>query len=759
MSKNLVIVESPAKAKTIKKFLGKDYIIESCYGHISDLPTKKLGIDIENNFEPTYEIPKEKIEVIKKLKKISKTVNMVWLASDEDREGEAISWHLKRNLGIKDNSRIKRIVFHEITKNAIINAINNPRDINYNLVNAQQARRLLDRLVGFELSPILWKKVKRGLSAGRVQSIAVRLIVDRYKDIKNFKSESYYKVSAIFRTSKGELIKAEMANNLKDEKQVKELFDKLSKFNFEVLDVSSKLANKQPSPPFTTSSLQQQASIKLNLPISFTMSIAQKLYENGLITYMRTDSLFISEEAKADAKKTILKDFSADYWKGRNYKTKSKNAQESHEAIRPTSFANINPNLSETDKKVYDLIRNRALASQMADAQFERTVVKIGDPQYKDVFIAKGEVIKFEGFMKLDKSSLLSTNMLPSVIKGDNLVYDEILARQRFTSPPPKYSEASLVNKLEELGIGRPSTYVPTILTIQKRKYVEKENFDGHERKYDKYILNKGKVTLEKNSEIVGKDKGKFFPTDIGILVNEFLVSNFENVLDYNFTAKVEEDFDAISIGNINWKESLANIYYKFHNEVDKVSKDADYIETSRYLGIDPNSNNKVIVRMGRYGPIAQIGEGKKESKDDKYPKYTSLLKTQRIDNITLEEALDLFKFPINLGEYKGSEVMVSVGKWGPYIRHNNKFISIKTKNFESLKLEDAIELIKDKEKMDKEKYIKRFEDEKPFIYILKGRWGPYIKCDNKNYKIPKDKDAKNLSYKECFNIINDKNK
>ena len=765
MNKNLVIVESPAKAKTIKKFLGKDYIIESCYGHISDLPSNKLGIDIDNNFEPTYEIPKEKVGVIKKLKKISKEVEVIWLASDEDREGEAIAWHLMKNLGIKDNNKIKRIVFHEITKTAILKAINNPRGIDYNLVNAQQTRRLLDRLVGFELSPILWKKIKKGLSAGRVQSIALRLIVERYKQINDFKPDSYYKVSAIFKNDKDEIIKSELLNNLQKKEEVKKLLNSFINSNFEVKEVSSKLSKRQPPPPFTTSSLQQQSALKLNLPISVTMRIAQNLYENGLITYMRTDSVFLSDQAKLDAKKTIIKDYGNDYWKARDYKTKSKNAQESHEAIRPTSFSNVNPNLADKEKKVYELIRNRALASQMADAQFQRTVIKIWDSKLSEdnIFVSKGEVLMFDGFIKLDKTSLGATNVLPNLKKGDKLLYNEILARQRFTSPPPKYSEASLVNKLEELGIGRPSTYVPTILTIQKRNYVEKDSLDGHERKYEQYILREDNIEFKENTEIVGKDKNKFNPTDIGILVNEFLVSNFKNVLDYNFTARVEEDFDAISVGDIDWKKSLANIYKKIHKEVDKVDNDGNYVETNRYLGMDPNSNNKVFVRMGRYGPIAQIGEGKKESKKDKYPKYAALLKTQRLDNITLEEALELFKFPINLGNYKSSDVLVNIGKWGPYINHNNKFISLNTKDKsfdpEKINLNEAIELIEYKEKMDRDKYINKFEDEEPFIHVIKGRWGPYIKIGKKNIKIPKDKDAYKLSRKDCLDIANDKPK
>ena len=755
MIENLVIVESPAKAKTIEKFLGKDFHVTSSYGHIRDLAKKNLGIEIEDNYTPQYIVPEDKKAVVKELKKLAKEAKVVWLASDEDREGEAIAWHLMKELELEPKNT-KRIVFHEITKEAIQNAIKNPRFIDENLVNAQQARRVLDRLVGFELSPVLWKKVKPSLSAGRVQSVAVKLLVDREREIMNFKSETYYKVSGLFITNKNEDLKADLAEKLKSKKETVELLDNCITASFTVSDISKKPARKSPAAPFTTSTLQQEASRKLNFSVAQTMAVAQRLYESGKITYMRTDSVNLSGMAINTAKKVIVNEFGEKYLKVRNYKTKAKGAQEAHEAIRPTFIDKQEITGADNEKRLYDLIWKRTIASQMSDAELEKTTINIDLSNSKHKFVSVGEVLKFDGFLKVyiestdDESEEEVKGLLPKVSSGENLGYKTIQALERFTYHPPRYTEASLVKKLEELGIGRPSTYAPTISTIQNRGYVVKEERPGKERKYESILLKDGKVKTENKTEITGAEKNKLFPNDIGMVVNDFLAEYFHEIVNYNFTASVEEDFDEIANGKLEWSKMIDKFYKPFHKTVESTLEKSSRSVGERVLGDDPETGKPVTVKIGPYGPMAQIGLKDDEDK----PKFASLQHGQHLETITLNEALELFKLPRDIGTYEDKKVVVSIGRFGPYVRHDSKFVSLKKEDDPyKIELDRAIELIEEKREKDRNKYIKSF-DEDADVQILNGRWGPYIAYKKKNYKIPKGKDAKELTYKECMEII-----
>ena len=760
MHENLVIVESPAKAKTIEKFLGKDYTVMSSYGHIRDLSKKELGIDLKDNFKPDYEISPDKKKLVESLAKSAQESKTVWLASDEDREGEAIAWHLTQVLGLPVD-QTKRIVFHEITKNAILEAIEHPRTIDMNLVNAQQARRLLDRLVGFELSPVLWKKVKPSLSAGRVQSVAVRLIVEREREIINFRSVSYYRITARFyRTDDPEktLFRAELDRRFDTAAEAEAFLQTCSSSAFTVLGSESKPAERNPAGPFTTSTLQQEAGRKLGMSVSQTMTIAQRLYENGYITYMRTDSQNLSSQAIAAAHDEIVKLFGENYSRVRKYKTKSKGAQEAHEAIRPSYLNRREIEGSDEEMKLYDLIWKRTVASQMSSAKIEKTVVTIGADNTPQRFIATGEVVLFDGFMKLysetveDETEEGQENRLPELRAGDALSYQDIAATERFTQPPFRYSEASLVRKLEELGIGRPSTYAPTISTIINRGYVIKQNRPGTKRAYNQIKLEKGKITSRELSETVGREKAKLSPTDIGMIVTDYLDTHFEKILDYNFTANVEKEFDEIAEGEKEWTQMLHDFYAGFHPTVEKaLEEQVDRSNKSRVLGIDPQSGHQVSARIGRYGPIVQIdgAEGEK-------PRYASLKKDQLIATITLEEALDLFKLPRTLGELEGKEVVVSTGRYGPYIRYDGKFTSLPRKEDPySITLERAIELIHEKESADKaaKEPIKLFPEDTE-LKVLNGRYGPYIAYKGKNYRIPKGSDPAALTYEEACKIM-----
>lgn len=755
MIKNLVIVESPAKAKTIEKFLGKDFVVKSSFGHIRDLSKKNLGIDIEKGFKPEYIVNEDKKKVVDDLRKSSAEAQTIWLASDEDREGEAIAWHLSEVLKL-DPKKTKRIVFHEITQDAIQNAIKNPRDIDYNLVNAQQARRILDRLVGFELSPILWKKVKPALSAGRVQSVAVRLLVEREREVFAFKSSSFFKVNALF---KGDTeIKAELSDKLNTLKETLELVESCKSATFTISDISKKPSKKTPAPPFTTSTLQQEASRKLNFSVSQTMTIAQKLYEAGHITYMRTDSVNLSEIAIEAAKKTICEEFGEKYHNPRRFKTKSKGAQEAHEAIRPSYFDKHKITASSAEQRLYELIWKRTIASQMSDALLEKTVVTINISTSNYKFIASGEVILFDGFLRVylestdEDSDESGKDLLPPMKAGQILTPKEIAANERFTQRPARYTEASLVKKLEELGIGRPSTYAPTISTIVARGYALKEDREGTERKYISILLKNGKVTKEEKVEITGSEKAKLFPSDIGIVVNDFLVEYFLNILNYNFTATVEKEFDEIAEGNIEWTKMIDQFYRPFHKTVEKTLLESDYSKGERVLGTDPKTGKSVSVRIGRFGPIAQIGENNAETKEK--AQYASLLKGQLIETINLEEALKLFNLPRNLGLYEDNDVVIGVGRFGPYVRHASKFVSLKKEdNPITITLERAIEVIEEGRKKEREKMIKVF-DEDPTLQLLNGRWGPYINYKGDNYKLPKGADAHKLTYAECVKIV-----
>ncbi len=753
MPRNLVIVESPAKAKTIEGYLGNDFVVASSYGHVRDLPKDDKAIDIKNKFKPTYEIPKDKKEVISQLKKLAKDSEVIYLASDDDREGEAISWHLKEALKLSDDVT-KRIVFREITKNAILNAIQNPRTIDLDLVNAQQARRVLDRLVGFEISPILWKKIKTGLSAGRVQSVAVRLVVEREREIEKFNPQSFFRVVALFNLEKGKQLKAELPQRFDTEKEANDFLVKCVGASFTIGDLEKKPGKKTPAPPFTTSTLQQEASRKLGYSVSQTMTLAQRLYEAGHISYMRTDSVNLSEEAIEGAKREITGSYGNEYLEIRNFKTKSKSAQEAHEAIRPTNFSNKYAGTSGNEERLYELIWKRAIASQMADAKIERTTATINISTDDRVFQATGEVVKFDGFLKVyiestddDDQNEENKSMLPPLIVGQALNLDNINCREGFTRPSARYTEASLVKKLEEMGIGRPSTYAPTITTIQKRDYVIKESREGKERKYIELKLKNDQISKKESVEITGTEKNKLFPTNMAMIVNDFLVGNFPNVIDYSFTAKVEKEFDDIAQGKINWDQMIDSFYGKFHSEVEESEQlEKSQVNASRAIGVDPVSGKEVLARMGRFGPIVQIGDGEGEEK----PRYASLRKGQFIESITLEEALDLFKLPRKVGEFEGLEIEANVGRFGPYLRHNGKFYSIpKTDDPHEVSLERAIEIIEEKRLADSQKLIKSF-DEDENVQVLNGRWGPYIKFGKKNVKIPKGKVPEELTYEEC---------
>ena len=745
MQKNLVIVESPAKAKTIEKFLGKDYKVLSSYGHIRDLKTKQFSIDIEHNYAPQYEIPADKKKLVSELKAESKAAEMVWLASDEDREGEAISWHLYEVLGLKpENTR--RIVFHEITKTAILHAIETPRSIDMNLVNAQQARRVLDRIVGFQLSPILWRKVKPALSAGRVQSVAVRLIVEREREIQDFVSEAAYRVTANFILPDGKtILKAELNRRLKTKEEAQAFLKACQQATFTIDEISKKPVRKSPASPFTTSTLQQEAARKLGYSVSQTMMIAQRLYESGFITYMRTDSFNLSDLALGTAKEAILESYGEKYYKFRQYHTKSKGAQEAHEAIRPTYIAKAEIDGTAQERKLYDLIRKRTIACQMADAELERTTISVDISGLKEKFVATGEVVVFDGFLQVyhestddDQEKEQGNTLLPVVHLQDALQLKEATATERFTQRPARYTEATLVRRLEELGIGRPSTYAPTIQTIQNREYVIKGDKEGTERAYSILTLNKKGIQESTKTEMVGADRNKLMPTDIGIVVNDFLMEYFQLVMDYNFTAKVEKEFDAIAEGEENWTKVIDNFYQVFHPVVEQTAAiRTEHKVGERQLGIDPKSGKPVFVKIGRFGPVAQIGESNAE-KDNEKPQFATLLKGQSIETITLEEALKLFELPRTVGEYEGKVVVAAIGRFGPFIRHDGKFVSIpKDKNPISITLEEAIELIQQKREKDENRFIKKFEED-PELEILNGRYGPYIAYKGKNYRIPK---------------------
>ncbi|GLB47733.1 type I DNA topoisomerase [Neptunitalea lumnitzerae] len=754
MAKNLVIVESPAKAKTIEKFLGKDYKVESSFGHIADLPSKELGVDVEGDFSAKYVVGSDKKTLVKKLKDLAKKAEVVWLASDEDREGEAIAWHLAETLKL-DKDKTKRIVFNSITKNAILKAIETPRTIDYNLVNAQQARRVLDRLVGYELSPVLWKKVKGGLSAGRVQSVSVRLIVEREREIQEFKPEASFKVSAVFTTDKGVAVKAKLPKSFNTLEEAKAFLQENANAEFKVGNLDKKPAKKSPSAPFTTSTLQQEASRKLYFSVSKTMNLAQRLYEAGLITYMRTDSVNLSGEAISAAQKEIESYYGKEYSQPRNFTGKSKGAQEAHEAIRPTDMSKHSVNIERDQARLYDLIWKRTLASQMSEAELERTHVKIEASTHDEVFSANGEIIKFEGFLKVylegtDDEEEQEEGMLPPLKVGQPLANKVMDATQRFTRAPYRYTEASLVKKLEELGIGRPSTYAPTISTIQNRGYVERSALEGMERSYYKLTLTDAAVKEEKLTETVGADKGKLVPTDIGMIVNDFLVNNFENILDYNFTAKVEESFDNIAEGVEDWQAMMKGFYQDFHPHVKEVEENAGRETGERILGEDPETGKPVSVRLGRFGPMVQIGS----SEDEEKPKFASLLPDQSLDKITFEEAMDLFKLPRTVGTYEGEELQVNVGRFGPYVKHGKKYISLdKGEDVMGVTKERAIELVKAKEKADAPITTYKGKD----VTKGKGRFGPFIKWDGIFINVNKKFDFDNLSEEDVAFLIEDK--
>ena len=765
MAKNLVIVESPAKAKTIEGYLGKEFLVKSSIGHIRDLPKKGgMGIDIENGFTPKYEVSEDKKNVVSELKKCVKAADTVWLATDEDREGEAIAWHLQEvlNLGKKDT---KRIVFHEITKKAITKAVQNPREIDTNLVDAQQARRVLDRLVGFELSPVLWRKVKQGLSAGRVQSVAVRLIVEREKEIENFKSISSYRVSAIFTTPEGKTFKSEVSRRFQTLEGSEVFLKQCLTASYKISELETKPAKKSPSAPFTTSTLQQEASRKLGYSVAQTMNVAQRLYESGKITYMRTDSVNLSNDARQSCINEITSSYGLEYSKERTFATKSKGAQEAHEAIRPTDMSKHSVDGESSHQKLYDLIWKRTIASQMSDAQLERTIAKIDISTSEEQFTAKGEMIKFEGFMKVymegkDDDSEEQEGMLPKLNVNDNLIMNEVTAIERFSRHPARYAEATLVKKLEDLGIGRPSTYASIITTVQKRGYVVKESREGVKRDFQYLILKDGQITKEVKTENTGAEKNKMFPTDIGVVVNDFLVNHFDGVLDYGFTAGVEKEFDQVAEGNKKWNDMIQNFYGDFHLKVEDVIGNVEKSTGERLVGEDPVSGKNVYVRIGPFGPMVQLGE-KQEEEDAPKPKFASLMKGQSIQTISLEEALDLFKLPRNIGEFEGKEVVASVGRFGPYLRYDGKFTSIKKDDGDdplTIEIDRAIELIKIKIQADKDRLISNF-DGNPLVQVLNGRYGLFIqvtppKGKKINVKIPKDLEPKELTREKCLELM-----
>lgn len=757
MQNNLVIVESPAKAKTIEKFLGTGYKVLSSYGHIRDLKKRAFSIDIADNFKPIYEIPEDKKKVVEELKAEAKKADMVWLASDEDREGEAISWHLFEVLKLKPE-KTKRIVFHEITKTAILKAIEHPRDINVDLVNAQQARRVLDRIVGFELSPVLWKKIKPALSAGRVQSVAVRLIVDREREIQGFVSEASFRVTAVFDDGNGNEVRAELNRRFKTKEEAKDFLEKCIGAEFKIEDITTRPVKKSPAAPFTTSTLQQEAARKLGYTVAQTMMLAQRLYENGLITYMRTDSVNLSELALGTSRETIVSLMGERYAKTRQYATKTKGAQEAHEAIRPTYMANQIVEGTSQEQRLYELIWKRTLASQMADAELEKTTATISISGMEDVFVAVGEVVTFDGFLRVYKESYdddaeqeSENRLLPQLVVGQQFTNREIQAVERYTQAPPRYTEASLVRKLEELGIGRPSTYAPTISTVQQRGYVEKGNREGVQRTYEVLKLTAGKIKESTRTEMTGSEKSKLLPTDVGTVVNDFLMEYFPAIMDYNFTANVEKEFDEVAEGEKPWTGLMEQFYQKFHPLVEQtLSVKSEHKVGERVLGIDPSSGKPVSVKIGRFGPMAQIGSAEDEEK----PRFAQLNKEHSLETITLEEALELFKFPRALGDIDGKPVTVGKGKFGPYIRYENTYVSIpKTVDPLSVTLEEAEQMLKDKQEAEAKKVIKTFA-ENPDLQILNGRYGPYIAYQKKNYKIPENVEPADLNLDACFKVI-----
>ena len=761
MANNLVIVESPAKAKTIEGFLGKEYTVKASQGHVRDLNKNTLSVNIEKDFEPEYEISDDKRNIVAELRKLAKAADTVWLASDEDREGESIAWHLYEVLDLKKKKNIKRIVFHEITKTAIQNAIENPRDINMGLVNAQQARRVLDRLVGYELSPLLWKKVKPSLSAGRVQSVAVRLIVEREEEIKNFVQSSAYRIPAQFTFTKDGQeynLLAELPHRFEDKEETKKFIASCIGASYKVESIEKKPSVRYPAPPFTTSTLQQEAARKLGFSVANTMRIAQQLYESGKITYMRTDSVNLSSLALGMAQKEIAKHYGNEYVKTRQYHTKSKGAQEAHEAIRPTYLDQHTIKGTADEKKLYELIWKRTIASQMADAQMERTNVNIGISTNDKQFVATGEAILFDGFLKVymesydDAPAENDTAILPPVTAGMNLNMDKMEAQQRYTRPPFRYNEASLVKKMEELGIGRPSTYAPTISTIQKREYVTKTDVKGTQQEFQIITLENDKISESTGKENMGAEKGKLIPTDIGVLVNKFLMQYFESIIDYNFTANVEKEFDQIEEGQREWNTMIRDFYTIFHQQIVSTTENSGRFSGEKLLGVDPASGKNVYVKVGRFGPVAQIGDTESEEK----PRFAGLKKDMSIDTVTLEDVLKLFEFPRTLGEYEGKEMIVSIGKFGPYIKHDTKYYSLpKTDNPNYLEYDRAVEIINEKREKDQNNIILTF-DEEPELKVLDGRFGPYISYKKANYKIPKGTDAHSLSYRDCLAIIED---
>ncbi|MEL6133091.1 MAG: type I DNA topoisomerase, partial [Bacteroidota bacterium] len=762
MPKNLLIVESPAKAKTIEKYLGKDFTVKASYGHVRDLPKGDKAIDIENGFRPTYEVMADKKSVIKDLKDLIKNHETIWLATDEDREGEAISWHLANVLGL-DMDTTRRIVFNEITKTAITQAIENPRTIDQNLVNAQQARRILDRLVGFRLSPILWRKVRTGLSAGRVQSVAVRLIVERERSIMTFEPKSSYKVTADFLLKNGTKVNAELSKKIPEIAVAKEFLESCKGAEYAITNLETKPAKKSPSAPFTTSTMQQEASRKLSFSVQQTMRVAQTLYEAGYITYMRTDGVNLSDQARAQAQQVIESSYGPEYHKSRQYKSKNTSAQEAHEAIRPTdlSLSALNDsNMGRNELRLYDLIWKRTLASQMADARLEKTTVDIEVSTNKAIFKARGEVLKFDGFLKLyiestddDQDDEETKGVLPPLTIGEKLTLDLMKALERFSRPQPRFTEASLVKKLEELGIGRPSTFAPTISTIIKRTYVVKESRDGHPRDLNLLTLQSDEVKELKKTEITGTEKNKLFPSDLGMVVNDFLVKFFPDILDYGFTAKVEEQFDKIAVGNEAWQEMISKFFEDFEPLVKKTQEEAERAGGERELGVDPKSGRKVIVRLGRYGPMVQIGS----SDDEEKPRYAKLRSNQRLETISFEEAMELFKLPRILGEYEEEAIKANIGRFGPYVQQGGLFASMEDEDDPyTITLDRAIELIKKKKEAEAKKVIKKFNDE---VQILRGRWGPYLKYKGSNVKIPKDVEPENLTLEDCDRLFEEDQK
>lgn len=759
MAKNLVIVESPAKAKTIEGYLGKEFKVASSMGHVRDLPKGGDAIDIENNFEPTYEVSPDKKDVINQLKKLAEDAELVYLASDDDREGEAISWHLKEVLDLNDK-KARRIVFTEITRKAILNALESPRGIDIDLVNAQQARRVLDRLVGYELSPILWKKIKTGLSAGRVQSVAVRLVVEREREISEFNAKSSYKVNAIFDLGNGKQLVAELSERFEKEEEALNFLESCKGARFNIADLQTKPSKRSPAPPFTTSTMQQEASRKLGFSVIQTMTVAQKLYEAGKISYMRTDSVNLSDEARNGASMQITSAYGKEFVQSRQFKTKSSSAQEAHEAIRPTDFSVMNSGMDRNAQRLYDLIWKRAIASQMADAELEKTTATIGISTNSSTLIATGEVVKFEGFLKVymesgdEDEEEENSKVLPPLTIGQELQLDEMVAKQVFTRHAPRYTEASLVKKLEEMGIGRPSTYAPTISTIQKRGYIVKETREGVERGYNVFKLKDNDILKSEQTEITGAEKNKLFPTNTAMIVNDFLVEHFPDVTDYSFTSEIEQEFDEIANGKLEWKKMIDNFYHPFHKKVSKTEKvERSSVGKSRELGVDPKTGKNVYAKLGKFGAYVQIGENPDDNGSEK-PKFASLRPGQFIENISLEDALELFKLPREVGLFEDKPVVINIGRFGPYVLHDKKFVSIpKTDDPYTITEVRAIELIEAKRIADANKTIKLF-DENPDIKILNGRFGPYIKAGKKNVKIPKDKVPADLTLEECVALV-----